>query len=269
MDLDDVQSKITPRTKAIIYVHYSGRVGDMTALAEIMGDIPIIEDAAHAMGATHRQKMAGSFGTIGCFSFHAVKNLATGDGGALVTDSVAIYERAMKLRWLGINKSTWERASDGQKETTYSWQYNVDEIGYKYHMNDISAALAIVQLTKLTNNNLARAKRAGQYFHALNDVGEITLPPRDTESSKSSWHLFVIQTKKRNQLLEYLKLNGIASGVHYYPIHLYDVYGNAPSLPITERISDHILSLPMYPDMTRDEQAMVCQTIRSFFDTQK
>src|SRR3972149_2810254 len=126
LDLDDVKRKITKKTKAIIPVHLTGSPVDMDALRTIAGNIPIIEDVAHACGATYKGKKCGSLGEISCFSFHAVKNLAMGDGGALLTNNREWMERARRLRWLGIDKSTWDRAKVEEK----NWGgYIVDEIG--------------------------------------------------------------------------------------------------------------------------------------------
>jgi len=146
MDLDDVRRKITSRTRAIVPVHYGGRPIDMDALRDVAQCVPIVEDAAHAAGARYKDRRAGALGDIGCFSFHAVKNLAMGDGGALTLNDPKLAERAKRLRWLGIDKGTWDRT---EVDKSYWWQYFVDEIGLKCHMNDIAAAIGLVQLDKL------------------------------------------------------------------------------------------------------------------------
>ena len=146
LDLEDVRRKITSRTRAIIPVHYSGRPIDLDALKEIAGGIPIIEDCAHATGARYKGRSVGSIGDIGCFSFHAVKNLAMGDGGALTLNNEPWMQRSKRLRWLGIDKGTWDRTAT---DKSYWWQYFVDEIGLKCHLNDIAAAIGLVQLRRL------------------------------------------------------------------------------------------------------------------------
>jgi len=259
IDLKDVKRKITSRTKAIIPVHYSGRAVDMDRLKEIAGDIPIIEDAAHAAGAIYKEKKCGSLSTMGCFSFHAVKNLAMGDGGAIATNDKEMCERAKRLRWLGIDKSTWDR-SDQNK--SYWWEYVVNEIGLKCHMNDISASIGLVQLSKLDKMNSRRKAIAQRYTEGLLDV---KTPTMDTDDSKSSWHIYCIRCKRRNDLSVYLKDKGIMTGVHYKPIHLYKCYGNIPSLPKAERYFKEILSLPMHPGLTNDEVDTVIEAINSFY----
>ena len=264
MDVKDVARKITPRTKAIIPVHYGGRPVDMDKLFETAitkdGSIPIIEDAAHACGSTYKGKKCGSLGDIGCFSFHAVKNLCMGDGGALAFNNVFMNERAKKLRWLGINKGTWDR-TDGNK--SYWWEYSVDEIGLKCHMNDIMAAVGLVQLKKLDKMNERRRQIAEMYTKGLKGV--VKTPTMDTSNSQSSWHIYCIRCEDRNGLSEYLKSIGIITGVHYKPIHLYNCYGNVPKLPRAEKLFKEILSLPMHPNLTNDEVYKVIQEIIFYY----
>jgi perosamine synthetase len=164
IDLEDVRRKITSRTRAIIPVHYSGRPIDLDALKEIAGGIPIIEDCAHATGARYKGRSVGSIGDIGCFSFHAVKNLAMGDGGALTLNDQQWMERCKRLRWLGIDKGTWDRTA---VDKSYWWQYFVDEIGLKCHLNDIAAAIGLVQLRRLQAMNARRREIARQYTEAF------------------------------------------------------------------------------------------------------
>jgi len=264
MDLKDVARKITPRTKAIIPVHYGGRPVDMDKLFEMAitkeGSVPIIEDAAHACGSIYKGKKCGSLGDIGCFSFHAVKNLCTGDGGALTFNNSFMNERAKKLRWLGINKGTWDR-TDGNK--SYWWEYSVDEIGLKCHMNDIQAAIGLIQLKKLDKMNKRRAEIAGMYTEGLKGVVET--PMMDTPNSQSSWHIYCIKCDNRNGLSEHLKSIGIVTGVHYSPIHLYRCYGNITKLPRAEKLFERILSLPMHPNLTDEEVYQVIQEIIFYY----
>jgi perosamine synthetase len=167
LSLEDVSAKLTSRTKAIIPVHYGGRPVDVDALREVAGDIPIVEDCAHACGSSLRGHKAGSLGTIGCFSFQAVKNLAMGDGGALVLTDEEMTLRAKRLRWLGIDKGTWDRT---EGDRSYWWEYSVEEVGLKCHMNDISAAIGLAQLSRLDTMNRRRAEIAAMYSAALADV---------------------------------------------------------------------------------------------------
>ena len=262
LDLDDVRRKITSRTRAIIPVHYSGRPVDMDALKEIAGEIPIIEDCAHATGARYKGASVGSIGDIGCFSFHAVKNLAMGDGGALTLNTEPWMLRSKRLRWLGIDKGTWDRTAT---DKSYWWQYFVDEIGLKCHLNDIAAAIGLVQLRRLDSMNARRREIAGRYSEAFADYDFMETPPADTADFESSWHIYCLKTPERDDLCSFLQAKGIATGVHYTPIHLYSCYGNKPHLPVAEEVFKRIVSLPIYPDMTDADIQQVIDAITEYY----
>jgi len=262
IDIEDVKRKITERTRAIIPVHYAGRPVDMDRLKAVAGDIPIIEDAAHACGSIYKEKRCGSLGDIGCFSFHAVKNLAMGDGGALALNNQAMAERARRLRWLGIDKGTWDRS---KTDKLYWWEYFVDEIGLKCHMNDLSAAIGIVQLEKLEKMNKRRRQIKDTYNRGLSGLAQIRTPLDDDDYFQSAWHIYHIRCERRDELSEFLQKKNISTGVHYKPIHLYRCYGNRPVLPNAEKIFPKILTLPMYPTLTDEEVNRVVQEIRCFY----
>ena len=261
-DFDDLKSKISKKTKAIIIVHYGGRPIDMDRLKNLAGNIPIVEDCAHATGAQYKQQPVGSLGAIGCFSFHAVKNLSMGDGGALTMNRKDWAERAKRLRWLGIDKGTWDRTTT---DKSYWWQYKVTEIGLKCHMNDISAALGLIQLQRLTDMNNRRKKIASAYMDGLKDIDEIHLPPTDDDHYHSSWHIFHIRCSRRDELSVYLQKNGVSTGVHYTPIHTYKCYGDQPSLPHAETVAGQLLSLPMFPTLSNENLNKIIDLIRKFY----
>lgn len=261
IDSADVARKISPHTRAILPVHYGGRPVDMDGLRAVAGQIPIVEDAAHACGATYRGRKAGTLGDLACFSFHAVKNLSTGDGGALVIHDQAVMERAKRLRWLGIDRSTWERTDTGR---AYSWEYDVNEVGLKCHMNDIAAAIGLVQLGKLAAANARRRRIAERYTAGLSDLPWLETPPQDTPDSVSSWHIYCIRAEDRDDLNVHLQARGIGTGVHFKPIHLYACYGRQPHLPVAERLFERILSLPMHPGLSDDDVDTVIGAIRAF-----
>ena len=257
IDPEDVARKITQRTKAIICVHYGGRICDMKRLLEVAGNIPIIEDCAHACGSSRDGIKAGMFGDMACFSFHAVKNLSMGDGGALVCHDEETAARVKALRWLGIDKSTWDRTEANKR---YWWEYQVNEIGLKCHMNDISAAIGIEQLKKLDAMNARRREIVKMYREKLTQVN---VPDYDPDSS---WHLFCVNAHPglRDELVEHLKAKGITTGVHYKPIHLYSCYGNRPSLPEAESAFLSIMSLPLHPGLTDEDVQTVIDAVEGF-----
>jgi len=262
IDLKDIEKKITKKTKAIMSVHYGGHACKMDEIMKIAKkhNLYVIEDAAHACGAKYKDKMLGSIGDIGCFSFHAVKNLPTGDGGMIVTNDKKIYEKLQKLRWVGIDKSTWQRSSSMK----YSWRYSVDELGFKYHMNDITAVIGMAQLKVLDEHNALRRKYAEKYNKALEGLKWIELPV-EKEYAFSSRHNYVIKTEKRDELNEYLASKEISTGVHYEPIHHYKVFGKVKtSLPVTEKVWKNLLTLPLYPDMSEEDFDKIVSEIKKF-----
>jgi len=261
IDFKSVQEKITNKTKAIIPVHYGGRCVDIDQLRNIVPNLTIIEDCAHACGSSLRGKMAGSLGDISCFSFHAVKNLAMGDGGMIIVNNLEHYNRVKKLRWLGIDKATWDRT---QEDFSYIWEYNIEELGYKYHMNDIQASIGIVQLSKLKKMNAQRKIVEQTYREELSSCPEILLPQEDTDDSKSSWHIFQIQLDKRNEMITYLTEHQIATGVHYKPIHYYGCYGKQKSLLVAEDVWNKILSLPMHANLTKEQAIYITRVIKKY-----
>lgn len=258
IDLEDVRKKLTSKTKAVIVVHYGGRPIDLDKLKEIVGDIPIVEDCAHASGSYYKGKHVGS-SNIGCFSFHAVKNLAMGEGGLISLQDKDMYERAKKLRWLGIDKGTWDRV-DGDR--SYWWEYSVDEIGLKSHLNDIHAAIGIVQLAKIKEMNSIRKHIAMMYSRCLHDV--IRIPESDDKDFQSSWHLYEIEADRRDDLSVFLKDNGINTGVHYKPIHMYSCYKQDISLPVAEAKFKKILTLPIFPDLGAGQEYII-DKVREFY----
>jgi perosamine synthetase len=262
ISVEDVAAKLTRRTRAILPVHYGGRPVDIDALRSAADGVPIVEDCAHACGSSLQGRKAGSLGHMGCFSFHAVKNLTMGDGGALTLDDPELAARAKRLRWLGIDKHTWDR-TDGER--SYSWDYTVEEIGLKCHMNDIGASIGLVQLAKLDAMNARRREIAVRYTTGLADVSEVETPPPDGAGSLSSWHLYWIKCRHRDDLSAWLQEQGISTGVHYRPIHTYRCYGDQPSLATAERLFPLILSLPMHPGLTDNDVDRVVQAITAFY----
>jgi perosamine synthetase len=257
----EIKKLITKKTKAIILVHYGGHPCDMEPIMEIARDygLVIIEDAAHACGAEYKGRKAGSLGQIGCFSFHAVKNLATGDGGMITTNDEKVYQRLLKLRWMGISKDTWAREDE---EMSYSWYYNVEEVGFKCHMNDITAAIGIVQLAKLEKMNERRKRLFNVYNEKLQGLKWIETPVVQNYA-RSAYHNYVIKSKKRDDLNSFLKERGIATGVHYIPNNHYSMFKDCRGpTPIAEKVWRRLLTLPLYPDLKEEEVGKIVSAIK-------
>ncbi len=251
MDYEGARREVFDETKAIIPVLYGGQPIEPW----VQGDIAPLYDCAHACGSSFN---AG--GKLCTWSFHSVKNLSCGDGGMITTDNEAFWQRAKRLRWLGINKGTWDREKGG-----YSWDYNCEEIGFKYHMNDLMAAVGLVQLEKMPQMQAKRLELVQCYYRGLQSLEERGLLKRPPITRGSSWHLFYIRSKRRDELAAFLKTRDIATGVHYRPIHLYPCYGVNYHLPVAERVWLELLSLPLFPDLTLGEVDFICDSIKEFY----
>lgn len=251
---DAVEAAITPRTRAILPVHLYGQVADMDALcalAERHG-LVIVEDAAQAIGASYNNRPAGSFGAMAAFSFYPTKNLgAYGDGGMIVTDDADLAEQARVIRFHG---------SGGG--------YFYKRLGYCSRLDEIQATILRVKLPRLEDWNARRREHAALYTEMLADVDIIT--PIEAPGRHHIFHQYTLRTPRRDALKQWLTENGIDSGV-YYPLSLHrqEVYRHMGlgegSLPNSEAASREVLSLPIHPDLTRDDVAYVARAIRRLF----
>jgi perosamine synthetase len=271
MNFQDAAGKLTERTKVVVPVDYGGHSHDVKACYRYLGSggVAVLTDAAHACGSQYVWSMGGkeysarvgSISSLTVFSFHAVKNLATGDGGMITTIHPEIAERLRRLRWMGIDKSTYDRSS-----TAYSWQYDVTELGFKCHMNDIAATLGLVQLEKLEKANERRRQIAAMYDVGLDDVDWLECPVVKPYT-QTAQHNYVIKTSYRDGLNLHLKGLNIATGVHYMPVHMMSYYRakyGPQHLPITETVWPTLLTLPVYPAMTEEDVDRVIDGIHSF-----
>jgi len=243
--------------KAVIPVHLYGFPADMRAILDFADEhgVFVVEDACQAHGAEYFGRKVGSIGDVGCFSFYPSKNMTVcGDGGMVVTNDEEVAERVAKLRDCG-------RAS----------HYEHDLVGFTSRLNTVNAAIGRVQLRRLDEWNRRRRRNAELYNRLLAGVGDVILPPATTAEIKPVYHLYVIRTRFRDQLKSWLEKNGIQCGVHYpIPIHLQPVYRRMfgykrGDFPNSEILADTVLSLPMFPELKRDEIEYVCEKIQEFF----
>ena len=259
---EEISKLITPKTKAIIVVHYGGYACDMDPIMDlaVTNNLIVVEDCAHACGGKYKNKMLGSIGHFGAFSFQAVKNIATGDGGMLTTNNEEWAQKVKKLRWVGISKDTFDRGAGN----SYDWFYDVTELGYKYHMNDIIAAIGLAQLEKLEWMNNKRRYWSNRYREMFKDNLNIECPP-SKDYMFPACHNFVIKTNDRDELRAVLMNNGITTGVHYYPNHLFDMYKPYyRKLPVTENIWKKLITLPLYPDLSEKDFMTIIQNIENY-----
>jgi perosamine synthetase len=254
-----VAAAITPRTRAIVPVHFGGQPCDMDELREIAGraGVPLIEDAAHSLPASYRGNPVGSIGDITCFSFYATKTLATGEGGMAVTANPDWAARMRTLRLHGISRDAWKRyTAEG------SWYYEVEEAGYKYNMTDLQASLGLAQLRKLDWMNRRRAEIAARYTAAFSLMDPLRVPGvRDDR--RTSWHLYPLRLAPgvrldRGALIDELGRRGIGTSVHFIPLHRHPFYADGlgyrdASFPVADDLYARSLSLPIYPGMTDGE----------------
>lgn len=271
IDVDAVERAITPRTKAIIPVHFAGRAADMTrllALAKQYG-LRVMEDAAHALPTTCKSTLIGTLESdVTVFSFYANKTITTGEGGMLVTRDQEIAKRARMMRLHGISRDAFDRFTS----TAPSWYYEIVAPGFKYNMTDIAASLGIHQLKKTNLFQQKRAQIAALYDEALADL-PIIRPPHAATGDVHAWHLYVMQLADgagiaRNIFIERLFEQGIGCSVHYIPLHLQpywrDRYDLRPDMfPVSQKIYEQSVSLPIYTRMTEDDVARVIKAVKS------
>jgi dTDP-4-amino-4,6-dideoxygalactose transaminase len=265
IDPERIAAAVTPRTRVILPVHYSGQPCDMTSIMRIARrhGLRVVEDAAHAMGAEHRGRKVGSGGNLTCFSMFPTKNITTGEGGIISLNDGRKAKRLVRLRLHGMSKDGWKRyAREG------SWYYEVHEAGYKYNLADLNAALGLGQLAKLDALNRKRTKLVERYTRklaAFSGIRTVKVLP----GMKSSWHIFPIHVDARelgmdrNRLVKALWERNIGTSVHFIPLHLQPFYQKQfgyrkGNFPVTEEVFAGILSLPLFPRMTlRDVDGVV------------
>ncbi len=257
IDVDKLREKINKKTKAIIAVHLYGQMADMDGLMALAKEfhLRVIEDACQAHGALYKNKKAGSFGDIACFSFYPTKNLGCyGDGGAVVTQNDEFAARIQSLR------------NYGQTE-----KYHYREIGYNSRLDEVQAAVLRVKLRHLPSYIEARRTCANAYAAELRDT-DLVIPEED-DGRYHTYHLYVVRTAKRDALVEWLTARGVTTLIHYpVPLHLQEAYEplqyHAGDFPIAEQCSQEILSLPMFPELKKEEVTYVTNAIGDFFKAQ-
>jgi dTDP-4-amino-4,6-dideoxygalactose transaminase len=274
---DDIEAKIDESTKGICVLHYGGYACDMESITDIAKrhNLYVVEDAAHAPGAAtwitdanavRGEKVlrkCGSIGDIGCFSFFSNKNMATGEGGMITTDSDGLAEKIRLLRAHGMTSLTWDR------DKGHSFNYDVIDLGYNYRIDEIRSAIGLIQLKKLERNNRKRAEATNIYREKLQDIDEISIPFLNTNSI-SSYHIFPILLKsgsKRQHFMEFMRDKGIQTSIHYPPVHTFSHYRSCCQhgrLPITDEVETRVVTLPLYPDITREQLEYVIETIKQW-----
>ncbi|MHB1163458.1 MAG: DegT/DnrJ/EryC1/StrS family aminotransferase [Minisyncoccota bacterium] len=269
IDVDAVRAAVTPRTKVIMPVHYAGLSADMTGLLAIAREhgLRVVEDAAHALPATHHGKLIGTLDSdITVFSFYANKTITTGEGGMLVTRDRAIADRARTMRLHGINRDAFGRFT----AKTPSWYYEVVAPGFKYNLTDVAAAIGLHQLRKADAFQAGREHIARRYDEAFRDL-PLVLPAHAPAGDRHAWHLYVIRLGddvaiSRDEFINRIYARGIGCSVHYIPLHLQpywrDEYALRPELfPVSQRAYERMLSLPIYTRMGDADVGRVIEAV--------
>lgn len=284
----ELESKITPQTKAIIPVHYTGQPCDMDAILEIARkhDLLVIEDGAHALGASYKGKKIGSIADMTCFSFHPVKPVTTGEGGMIVTDNEELYRKLVLYRSHGITRDNdmmqqyedqlWQSTDPALQEAADmlrgdvmnpgGWYYQQLELGYNYRITDISCALGASQMDKLDHFLERRRQIAKKYDEAFADIPQIKTPWQQ-EGCQSGWHLYMIQTmeRSRREVFDGLRQAGIGVNVHYIPVYRHPYYQRNGYAGVhclnAEAFYERAVSLPIFPGLTGSQQDYVIEHV--------
>lgn len=265
IDPEDIRRKITDRTKAIIAVHLAGQPCDMDAIHSIAREhgLIVIEDGAHALGSVYKGKKVGSMSDMTTFSFHPVKPITTGEGGMIVTDNEEFYKKMVLFRSHGITRdASMMTRNDGP------WFYQQFDLGYNYRITDIQCALGCSQMKKLDRFLARRKEIVARYNEAFADCDNI-ITPYQLSDTESGWHLYIVQVKNcdRRQVFEAMREKGIGVNVHYIPVYMHPYYQEHGYENLhcanAEEIYSHIISLPLYPGLTSEQQDYVIDTLKS------
>jgi dTDP-4-amino-4,6-dideoxygalactose transaminase len=251
LDPSDVEAAASERTKAIVAFHYGGNPCDVDALGSIAErhGAAVVEDAAHAPGASFRGRACGTLGAVGCFSFFSNKNLPVGEGGMLVTDDDELAVQLRLLRSHGMTTLTWDR------HRGHASGYDVLLPGFNYRLDEVRAAVGLAQLRRLPEENAARGTVVARYRQALHGRRGVTMPSEPAEGNMSAHHLAVVllpEGADRDRVRSALAENGIQTSVHYPPIHRFTAYRSSPQrpLPQTDAVAERLLTLPLYGGLT-------------------
>ncbi len=275
IDPEEIEKKITKKTKVIIPVHYGGQPCDMDEILEIAkrNNLFVIEDSAHCLPALYKGKKIGTIGDITCFSFYATKTITAGEGGMCTTENYEWAEKIKILRLHGISRDAWKRYDKGG-----SWYYEVVEAGFKYNITDLQAAIGVEQLKKADYFYEERKKIASKYIESFKDLEGLRTLNLNKDRT-NSWHLFPIFLNlnylkiSRDEFILKLKEKGIGTSVHFIPLHRHPLYKKIgfeeKTFPISEKVYPTIISLPIYPELKKKEQEYIIENIFEVFRKNK
>jgi perosamine synthetase len=264
VDVEDVARRITPRTRAIVPVHYGGfpaRMDEILTLAR-EHDLTVVEDAAHAFGSAYGDRMVGTLGDMTCFSFDPVKSVTCAEGGAIATESDGLAEKLRLAGNLGVSKDSWRRRGSERP-----WHYEVVARGFRFLMTDLHAAIGLAQLERLDELRERRREIVRLYRDGLAGVEQLELVIGEVESAFPFLCAARVLDGRRDALLEWLRRDGIGAWVHFVPNHLQPVFAAySEPLPATERLYGELVTLPLYHDLEAVDVERVIASVRTFFE---
>jgi len=271
-----ISKKITKKTRAIISVDMAGWPADYRALKKLVREykLHLIDDAAHSLGASYRDKPIGSLADATVFSFYSTKNITSGEGGMVVSNSKRIIDKVRQLSLHAMSSSGWKRYSGG------SWRYDVTDLGYKFNYSDLAASLALGQLTRFDVMRKKREQLAARYIKKLKPLKEFIELPYTDNKSTHAWHLFIIKLNLsklkigRDRFISELENKGVGCGVHFIPVYRFSYYKKLlkhkySQFPAAENCYGRIISLPFYVDLSYKEVDYVCSVINRLIDKYK
>ena len=269
ISLDSIKQSITSKTKAILPVHLAGKICKMTQIKKIAkkNNLLLIEDCAHAIGTKLNNKHAGTFGSVGCFSFYPTKNFTTIEGGMVITNSKRIAEYVTSARSHGLTRSLADRYSKGKP-----WDYDIINPGFNYRLDEIRASLGLSQLKRINSLNSKRFLASKYYSKQLEEIPGI-ITPEIFRNKEHTYHLYIIRIKNefgqnRDVVFKELKKVGIHVSLHYKPLHRFSAYKNLTKtygrLDNSEQIYKESLSLPLYPSISKKQQDLVIHNIEKY-----
>jgi len=261
IDMEDAARRLTPRTKAVMPVHYASGSRGLDGVYDFAGKhgLRVIEDAAHSIGGRHGGAKVGAGGDVVCFSFDGIKNFTSGEGGALVTADAEVARLARDARLLGVEKDTEARFAAKR-----SWTFDVHHQGYRYHMSNLMAALGRAQLAKLEGFSARRRSLAARYRAGLEGINSVTVLGLNWDEIVP--HIFVIRVggEQRDALADFLRGRGIETGFHYLPSHRLSLFAAPGPFPVADAVAEEILTIPLHAALTDLEQDEVIAAIREF-----
>lgn len=255
---ETIKAQVTDKTSAIMVVHYGGLAVDLDPILAL--GYPVIEDACHAVDSTYKGKACGTIGDVGVYSFDAVKNMAVGEGGGVVSKHPEYMERASLLRYCGIGKSGFEASTHGKDRW---WEYNIVEPFIKMCPSDIAGGIGIAQLDALEENQAIRKKVWDIYQKEFGPMDNIGCPVDAPEGDKHSYFTYFMRIKNRDQVAKYLFEKGIYTTLRYHPLHMNPLYKSEQVLPVCEELNETGLNIPLHPSLTDNDVDYIVETIKN------